>query len=385
MAAFLTIYSLISLVLAVLYAFFFVLYIKHWKALPFFKLQQNYTPRTFISVLIPARNEQENILECLESILKGNYPKHLFEIIVIDDHSDDMTPQYVRDIQHPNVHLIELKNYLKLGENQPFKKRAIEAAIGESKGNLIVTTDADCLAPPNWLSLLAQFYETENKRFIAAPVNFYDENSLLERFQSLDYIGMMGITGAGVQGQFTRMCNGANLAYEKELFYEVNGFKGIDHVASGDDMLLMQKVARFHPDVLGFLKNPQSTVLTKAKHTISDFLSQRQRWASKSSSYTEGFTVFQLVIVFLFYSNIVLNTILGFAIDVQFLYLAAFQFLIKLAFDYYFLSIMTRFFDRRELMTSFLPSQLMHLVYIIFVGISSNIKKTYTWKGRNVR
>ena len=107
-----------------------------------------------------------------------------------------------------------------------------------------------------------------------------EEESLFERFQSLDYIGMMGITGAGVQGNFSHICNGANLAYEKKLFYEVGGFKDIDHVASGDDMLLMQKVARFYPKSLGFLKNSEATVLTKAKPTIKDFLSQRMRWAN---------------------------------------------------------------------------------------------------------
>lgn len=368
-----------------MYAFFFVLYIKHWKALPYFDLDSFYTPRTFISVLIPARNEQDNIVACIDSILKGSYPPSLFEIIVIDDHSEDMTPQYVRHFDLPHIRLIELKNYIKLGENQPFKKRAIEAAIGEAQGELIVTTDADCIVPAHWLQLLAQFYERQGKRFIAAPVNFYNEKSLLERFQSLDYIGMMGITGAGVQGAFTRMCNGANLAYEKKLFYEIGGFKDIDHVASGDDMLLMQKIARFYPDVLGFLKNKEATVHTQAKPTVSEFLSQRQRWASKSSSYTEGFTVFQLVAVFLFYANIVFNGILACLYDSSFFYLMGLQFLIKIILDYGFLTIMTRFFNREDLMKSFLTSQIMHLLYIIFVGISSNVKKTYTWKGRQTR
>ncbi len=382
---FFIIYCTLSLLLAVLYAFFFVLYIKHWDALPFFEKRDNYTPHTLISVLIPARNEQENILNCIHSILNGSYPQALFEIIVIDDHSDDMTPQYVLDLGILNVCLIELKNYIKLGENQPFKKRAIEAAIGESKGDLIVTTDADCLVPKDWLTLFAQFYEIGDKRFIAAPVNFHEEQSLFERFQSLDYIGMMGITGAGVQGNFTHMCNGANLAYEKKLFQEVGGFKGIDHVASGDDMLLMQKVARFFPKVLGFLKNADATVHTKAKPTLKDFFSQRLRWASKSSSYTEGFTVFQLVVVFLFYSSIVFNLLMSIVWDSRLVFVLISQILIKILFDYGFLKIMTRFFSRQDLMSAFLRGQMMHLIYIIFVGLSSNVKKKYTWKGRTVK
>ena len=378
-------YSIASFLLALLYAFFFVLYIKHWKSLSYFKNTEGYEPRTFISILIPARNEAENILPCISSILKNNYPKNLFEIIVIDDHSEDETPQYVRDLGHPNVKLIELKNYVKLGDNQPFKKRAIEAAIGESKGDLIVTTDGDCLVPDKWLWLFAQFYETKGKRFIAAPVNFFDEKSFFERFQSLDYVGMMGITGAGVQGKFMNMCNGANLAYEKKLFYDVNGFQGIDHVSSGDDMLLMQKVARIYPDTLGFLKNEQATVVTKAKPNVTEFFGQRLRWASKSSSYTEGFTVFQLIAVFLFCANIVSSFLLGVFFDRSFLILFFVSFLTKSLFDFIFLKMTTQFFNRQDLMKAFLPAQFIHVLYIITVGLWSNVKKKYLWKGRVVK
>jgi cellulose synthase/poly-beta-1,6-N-acetylglucosamine synthase-like glycosyltransferase len=360
--------------------------------LPFFKYTEGSSnnedwsfPTTFISVLIPARNEADNILPCLDAISNGSYPKHLFEIIVIDDHSDDATPQLVAAYPSANVRLIELKNFVKLADNQPFKKRAIEAAIGESIGNLIVTTDGDCLAPPDWLRLIAAFYEETGKRFIAAPVNFHDEKTAFERFQSLDYIGMMGVTGAGVAGRFTNMCNGANLAYEKALFHEVGGFKGIDHVASGDDMLLMQKIARFHPDALGFLKNPAATVLTKAKPTIADFMSQRLRWASKSSSYTEVFTVLQLVMVFIFCWNILISLCLTAFYGLTAFYLFLFQSTLKSISDYFFLRTMARFFNREDLMRPFLTPQYMHILYIIVVGSLANFKKTYTWKGRTVK
>ncbi len=384
---FYTLYWIASLLLIGFYIAFIFLYTTCWKRLSFFQSTEGYLPQTVISVLIPARNEQDNILHCLHAIVNGNYPQTLFEIIVIDDHSDDKTPQYVLDFAatHHNIRLIELKNYIKLSENQPFKKRAIEAAIGEAKGELIVTTDADCLAQPNWLNLLAEYYEKTGKRFIAAPVNFHEEKTYFERFQSLDYIGMMGVTGAGVEGKFTNMCNGANLAYQKKLFYEVGGFKGIDHVASGDDMLLMQKIARFHPNSLGFLKNPEATVYTKAKATIADFLSQRLRWASKSSSYTEFFTVFQLAIVFAFCCNILISLILSIFYDASFTPIFVLQFAVKTIVDYFFLNMMSRFFNRTDLMRPFLTPQYIHILYIIVVGSLANFKKTYTWKGRKVR
>jgi cellulose synthase/poly-beta-1,6-N-acetylglucosamine synthase-like glycosyltransferase len=382
---FLTYYTVATVCLTIFYVSCIILYAKCWGNLLFFENGEGVTPTTFISVLIPARDESDNILACLNAILAGNYPKDLFEIIVIDDHSDDATPQLVATHPSPNVRLIELKNFVKLADNQPFKKRAIEAAIGASKGDLIVTTDGDCIAPLEWLSLIAAFYEQSGKRFIAAPVNFYDEKTAFERFQSLDYIGMMGVTGAGVQGRFTNMCNGANLAYEKTLFHEVGGFKGIDHVASGDDMLLMQKIARFHPNALGFLKNPKATVLTKAKPTIADFMSQRLRWASKSSSYTEVFTVLQLVMVFCFCWNILLSLCATVFWGLPMFCIFLFQFVSKSIADYFFLRTMAKFFNREDLMHPFLPPQYLHVLYIIVVGSLANFKKTYQWKGRTVK
>jgi cellulose synthase/poly-beta-1,6-N-acetylglucosamine synthase-like glycosyltransferase len=382
-----------AIALTFLYAYFFVLYLKHWNALPFYKNTfqnaQNtegvYRPHIFISILIPVRDEQETILQCLNSILAGSYPKHLFEIIVIDDHSTDNTAQLVRSLNLSNIHIIELKEHVQIIKNQPFKKKAIELAIGKAQGELIVTTDGDCIVPTDWLKYIASFYETEGKRFIAAPVCFYEENSFFEKFQSLDYIGMMGITGAGVQGRFTHICNGANLAYEKKLFYEVGGFRDIDHVASGDDVLLMQKVAKLYPEALGFLKNPEVTVLTRAKPTIKDFVYQRLRWASKSSSYTEFYTIFQLTCVFLFCLNVLINICLSIFYDIQFGYILIFQLGMKYFMDYLFLNTMTRFFNRQDLMRVFVKAQIFHVLYIVGVGFLSNIKKTYVWKGRETK
>ena len=377
----------VSIIFSVFYIFFMATYAHFWRKLPFFSIPENFIPRTLISVLIPARNEANNIVDCLDSILKNNFPENFLEIIVIDDHSDDETGILVKEKikRYPIIRLIELKNHLNENIGTPYKKKAIEIAIAQAKGDLIVTTDADCIVPENWLLLMSAFYETTPARFIAAPVNFYHEKNILEKFQSLDYAGMMGITGAGVNGNFMNMCNGANLAYEKKLFYEVGGFKGIDHVASGDDMLLMQKIARLQPrGTIGFLKNTNAVVLSTAQPTIEAFLTQRRRWASKSSSYTEWYTVFQLAMVFLFCAVIVLDLFLFFIFPPPHRYFLLLPLLIKIIADYFFLSGMTRFFNRRDLMRYFLPSQFLHIAYIVVVGGFSQLKKNYVWKGRNV-
>lgn len=361
-------------------------YIKGWEELEAWELPPNYEGKTRISVLIPARNEAENISNCIASILEQNYPMHLYEIIVLDDFSEDETVEWVKlfQIQCPQVRLLQLQDYVQEGETQAFKKKAIEIGIQQAKGDLIVTTDADCIAQPQWLSLIASFYEAKNVKFIAAPVNFHKEKNILERFQSLDFMGMMGIAGGGIQRQFMRMCNGANLAYPKSIFAEVDGFEGINQLASGDDMLLMQKVAERYPDGIGYLKNNAATTFTEAKLTLRSFLNQRIRWSTKSSSYREKLVTFILAMVFFFCCNIFLNLLLLPRCPALLAVLLG-SLLVKAGMDYWFLSRMSDFFDRRDLLRSFLPSFFLHTAYIAVVGFLANIKTTYEWKGRQVK
>ncbi len=380
-----TLYFLFSVALSLCYSYVLSKYIKGWKAVPVWKIPANFQPRTKVSVLIPARNEVENILPCLESIFGQTYPKELVEVIVLDDHSTDGTAEVVEKRKHPQVRLIRLADFVEVGETQSFKKKAIETGIGQAGGELIVTTDADCLMQVQWLELVVSFYEKKQLKFIAAPVNFYEEKNLLERFQSLDFLGMMGTTGAGIQLRWMNMCNGANLAYAKSAFLEVKGFESIDRLASGDDLLLMQKIAQKFPNQIGFLKNNSATVFTKAKPTIASFLSQRIRWASKSTTYKEWRMPFTLAMVFLFCCSIVFSFAL-----IPFWGWAAFglflgQLLVKSAMDYFFLGEMARFFQREDLMRRFVPAQLLHIAYIVVVGILGNVIKRYKWKGRWVR
>ncbi len=373
---------LASIVLSLFYIYIIWRYIIEWDKIDLFKIPSNYAPSTFVSIIIPARNEAENIQKCLSSILQQTYPSELFEVIVIDDHSEDETVQIVKGIENQQLKLLRAADYTKGDELHSFKKKAVEIGVSNAKGQLIVTTDADCIVGQNWLKTITSFYETKKSKFIASPVNFFGEKNLFERFQSLDFLGMMGVTGGGIQGNLMNMCNGANLAYEKKVFEEVNGFDGINHLASGDDMLLMQKVAQRYPNGIGFLKNKDVVVYTQAQPTLKSFFNQRIRWASKTAAYKEWKVNFILVMVFLFCCNIILSLFLipvfGFIMFLVF----ALQLLIKIIMDYFFLGKMTAFFNRKDLMSSFLPAQFLHIVYIVTIGFLSVFVKKYIWKGR---
>lgn len=381
----LLLFIIYSVVLIVAYAALMTHYRRAWQALPFWNLPSNFQAQTKVSVLIPARNEAANIEACLQSVLAQNYPSSLFEVIVLDDHSTDQTPEIVQSFAANNVHLITLAEHLTTDETQSFKKKALDIGVQKASGQLIVTTDADCVVQKNWLQLLVSFYEQKGYRFIAAPVNFHQEKNALERFQSLDFLGMMGISGAGVQSSWMRMCNGANLAYEKSLFQEVNGFEGINDLASGDDMLLMQKVAQRDPSAVGYLKNPSVTTFTIAKPTLSSFIQQRLRWATKSSSYPERWMTVALAAVFLFCTNIFLSMLLAIFWQQTLLLVTLFSIVSKAIMDYLLLKDMAIFFHRRDLLYSFWTSFVLHTVYIVGIGLAANLKKDYQWKGRIVR
>lgn len=357
-------------------------YSRGWKIMPIWKFNKTFVPKTKITIIIPARNEAENIQACLNSIVHQNYPTDLFEVIVIDDHSTDDTADIIRSYADQNIRLLQLADFVDESNTKSFKKRAIEIGVAHAKGDLIVGTDADCIVPENWLRHFAHYFEKTKAVFIAAPVNFHEEKNTLERFQSLDFIGMMGITAAGITGKFMHMCNGANLAYSKKAFNKIGGFKGIDHVASGDDMLLMQKMAKFYPNRIGFIKHPKQTVLTHAKPTWTSFLSQRLRWASKSSDYTEWQVAFYLAMVFFFCCTILFNVILLAFLGKAILYTLLVQVFIKMLMDFLLLYPTSQFFGRSDLMRSFFPSSFLHLLYIVIIGFLANFKKNYSWKDR---
>lgn len=359
-----------------------------WQALSFFKIKNKSKNNTTLSVIIPARNEEQNISKTLHAILAQNYPSHLFEVIIIDDHSTDNTAAIVKQFsqKHPNVQLIRLANY-DLDDTQSFKKKAIEIAVQQAKNQLIVTTDADCVMGENWLSLIADFYKEHKPVFIAAPVIFYDEKNTFQRFQSLDFIGMMGVNGAGIFRNFQFLCNGANLAYEREAFYEVNGFEGIDELASGDDLMLIQKMAKHYPHHrIRFLKNAEAATYTTPKRTVRDFMSQRIRWATKTTSYPDPRVTLTWAVIWLFCISIPLNFVFSFFFGKMLLTIAIVQLFFKAFMDYLFLRSVAVSLNRKDLvsMSVYLPAIFLELAYVIVIGALGNLVKKYEWKGRRV-
>lgn len=369
-------------------AYFFLIsyFLRQWRRLPVtFPTGKPPADPVPISVLVPARNEAGAIGDCLDALFRQTYPESAYEVIVIDDYSTDSTPDIVQRYQRSGLRLIKLAEHLPAPPPVAFKKKALETGIAEAKGALIVTTDADCITPPDWLSIIASHYRDKEPAFIAGPVGFHREQNELARFQSLDYLGAMVLTGAGIRAGWMHLANGANLAFPKSVFEEVGGYTDIDHLASGDDMLLLHKIAERYPFRISFLKSPAALVRTEAKPDWRAFLQQRLRWATKSSVYREWEVTAVLALVFFLCWAILLSPLLLLFYGAAAIAIPGILLGFKVWSDYRLLREGSRFFGRPELMRHFWVSQGLHIAYIAVVGLTANLVKEYEWKGRRVR
>lgn len=379
-----TLLAIITSVLLLLYAAVLFYYYQGWNALPAQdEIPPDFQPLTRITVLIPARNEASNIRACLDSYLKQSYPAALRECIVIDDHSDDDTAAIVQEYINQGIQLIRLADSTAGLTLNSYKKKAIETGINAASGVLLLTTDADCILPPDWILEQVYYQQITGAFFITGPVKISAGHSFLNRFQALDFISLQGITGASAFKGLHAMSNGANLAYLKSAFLEVNGFEGIDQLASGDDMLLQQKISMRFPGQTGYLKSKKAIVETAAMPDLKSFLQQRIRWASKAGSYQGSSLRFILLLVYLL--NLLLLSLLISAIFIPAIgWIVLPAILLKILIEWPFMFLVGQFFGYSRLVLSFPLFQLFHIIYTVAAGTFGQFG-SYRWKGRNVR
>ena len=333
----------------------------------------------FISVVIPARNEERNLPLVLDALSRQTYPKDKFEIIVVDDFSTDTTAEIAQNF--PLANLVLLQPQIDPGHSS--KKKAIETAVQKSKGELIVTTDADCIPQESWLETINDCFVQQNATFVAAPVKFAHDNGFLQLFQSLDFLTLQGITAASVSSGFHMMCNGANLAYSKQAFQTVNGFEGIDKVATGDDMLLMHKIWKRYPEKVVYLKSKEAIVESQPMQSWKGFYMQRKRWASKTLIYDDYKIIFVLAFAFLLNCLFIALVIASFFNGSYWWYVAAFW-LLKALIEFPFVYSVSKFYNQQKLVKYLFLFQPLHMIYTVLVGVASQFGN-YEWKGRRTK
>ncbi len=375
-------FSVSLLFLSVMYAGFIFWCFAGWKKINLFhSVKDDF--KTSVSIVVPARNEESTIFNCLTDLLRQNYPTELIEIIVVDDHSTDDTVAIVNRIiaQHPDLKIVLLNNNEEQGAL--YKKQAITHAIQKSSGKLIVTTDADCRMLPGWLAAIVSYYETEHPWMIAGPVCFSEEKNTFEKLQSLEFMGLIGIGAGSISNHQPVMCNGANLAYSKKIFLDVNGFSTREQTASGDDTELLGKISKIDSSKIHFLKSSEAVVYTSAMSSVNALLNQRKRWASKIPMRMSLFTLIIAVIAYTLHLELLITFFFSMfhPVVIPFFLVA---FLLKIIPEYLFLNSLGSFFRKKNSVGLFLPAQMIYMMYISVIGLASLVG-SYQWKGREIK
>ncbi len=344
----------------------------------------NVAPETNVSVIIAFRNEEENVKQLLICLAEQNYPANLLDVILVDDHSEDKGPDIVREfISEKGCHNFHL---LSLDDADGFsKKAALKKGIQNSAGKLIITTDADCTFGKNWVNSLVEYYEQEKCRLISGPVVFENKKGVFHKLQSLEFMSLIA-SGAGAIGMDKPiLANGANLCFERSLYSELSTISQYEHIASGDDIFLLLETKKHinKPGTICFLKSEDAVATTKSARNLKEFVNQRVRWASKSSSYSDLFAIFTTLIVGLFSVSILI--FLGFsAIKKWFTVLSIAMLLLKLTIDFPLMYSISAFFRRKKLLWYYIPMQFFYPFYVITVAVLSVFMK-FEWKGRKRR
>ncbi len=328
----------------------------------------------FITIIIPFKNESENILNNLKSIEDLNYDIEKYEVIYVDDNSEDDSYLKLKNhIRSQNIKILRNPNKKQFG-----KKKAVKYAIENCKGEIIITTDADCIVQKNWLRKTVSLFDLDTA-FISGIVKFNDQGGVWNRIQQLEFGGLVLVGGGLINAGFPTICNAANLAFRKSVFIEVGGFEDNLHITSGDDELLMQKIARNTKYKIKFLFDKESLVSTSPNTSFKAFYNQRVRWASKGLHYKNPLLIIFLISIYLFFISFPIQIVLGFLYNKLYLISSFIIFSVKLVLERKILLYGYKVLFKNMNFFLFIIAEILHIPYIIIAGVMGTVGK-FKWK-----
>jgi len=330
-----------------------------------------------VSVVIAARNEEEHIGELLNDLIGQDYPSGKLDIVVVDDCSADGTSGIVEHFSARDVRI----RYIDVRQSDsPYshKKRAIHAGVTSSGGDIILITDADCRVTPGWVSGMAGYFAVGIDLVAGAviPVG----GGISGRFEALEMAGIQAMSAGLMDAGFPVTCNGANLAYRREAFERVGGFDGIGRLVSGDDDLLMQKIARGNPSGVVYVTGADCAVRTRAGHGPVEYVNRRARWTSKILHYPSKAAVLMLAGFFVFFAAVPVGIVLAGAGMIGWGSLV-WSLGLKAAGDALLTSRGVLSMKRPWLMALFPLAWIVHIPYIVTV-VLKGVFGSFEWRGR---
>jgi glycosyltransferase involved in cell wall biosynthesis len=348
----------IALILLIPYIFLILkIYMSLRKIQPY---NPHKTSDVFVSVIVACRNEEKNLLSLLSDIAAQDYNPGLFEVIIIDDNSSDSTNKIASGFTG-------IKNFKILRNPGAGKKKSIKAGIEACIGELVITTDADCRMGIKWMKTISLFYSEHRPQMILGPVDIEGTKGFFNRFQELEFLSLQGVTAGTAVDRNPVMCNGANLAFTKEV-YNLNSANLHEEEVSGDDIFLLHSVKEKNGNKILWLESPDALVTSETSKTLSSFLQQRARWISKTGSYNDRYTQILAIVTFV---TILLELFILISVffNPVFLIVLLAVFLLKSLPDFLILRNTAIRYKKKNLLWFFLPAQLVYPLYVILVLI----------------
>jgi cellulose synthase/poly-beta-1,6-N-acetylglucosamine synthase-like glycosyltransferase len=319
---------------------------------------RNSNPEIFVSVIVACRNEEKNLPTLLNNISLQDYKPDMFEVIIVDDNSNDRTYEIASEFK-------TIKNLKVLRNKGRGKKPAIRTGVETSSGNLIITADADCSVGNSWLKTIISFYAENKPDMVICPVELNGGRSFFHRFQELEFLSLQGVTAGTAAIGNPVMCNGANLAFTKETYNE-HSENLHDELPTGDDVFLLHSIKKEPGNKILWLESADAIATTRTSETLSSFLRQRARWISKAGSYSDRFT--QVLAIVTFVTILLLWFLLAAGIcKAEFLLILLVAFILKSVPDLLILSNTTSRYRGKSLMNIFIPAEVIYPLYIITV------------------
>lgn len=359
------------LVLTVIFVFYFLLLIAFligWKDSGHAVFPPAVGREPLISVIIPVRNEESSIGNLLSTLATQEYPN--FEVIIVNDDSEDETLQAVS--QH------QLKNLIIIHNPGKGKKWAISAGVRAARGSIIVTTDADCTVSTQWLHEMRRPFRHNDVMLAFGGVRMAGAYSFFDALQSIEFSSLIGVGASSAALGMPTMCNGANLAFRKKVFQQVKGYEGNLGVPSGDDEFLLRKIHQKYPAGIQFVHSPEAVVSTAPQPDMKAFFNQRIRWASKWRDNTSVTARALAALVLVFQTAFIVNWFFIFSPSILH---ALFLITVKIILEAAFLLQVCRFLRIRWNWLAFFSLQALYPLYALGVGVASFFQP-FEWKHR---
>lgn len=333
-----------------------------------------------ISIVLSARNEEKNIGACIKQLMAQEYPKTSFEIILIDDASEDETYKLASNILSQS----NIKHQIIRQNEHTGKKLNLTKAIQLATGDIIVTTDADVIyRSVYWLKSIHLYFAKYQPTMLIMPIDYITHHHVLSTFQIVENLAISGITAGYTGINMAFMCNGANLAFKKQAFINANGYQSHLNISSGEDVFLLEDFKNKKSINIMYGFDRHLIVKTLPEINFRNFLEQRIRWAYKAKYNKNQLNLFGGFIIIT--ANLLVLALIVAIIKQSAIipYLSIFV-ATKLVFDFLLLFLASNFLNKVKYLVWLIPFECVYWIYALVIGVASLVYKPY-WKGIKTR